>query len=130
MSDGMSVASQKATNGNVGWGCVVKDALIGTAIGARGAGTGAALASKMRTGLAVRATTGAARGMVEGARPSRQAARHRQGRTLHSDPDVGQSAQRWAQRSGAPGKRSDGGRGGFRRRRDPRRSERPVRMVS
>jgi len=108
MSDGMSVASQKATNGNVGWGCVVKDALIGTAIGAPGAGTGAALAAKMGTGLAARATTGAAKGMVEGARPSRQAAHFHQGRSLHSDLDVGQSAQQWAQRSGAPGKRTDG----------------------
>jgi len=66
MSGGMSVASQKATNGNVDWGTVGKDALIGTATGALGAGTGAALAAKMGTGLAARATTGAASGMVEG----------------------------------------------------------------
>ncbi|MDT0211659.1 DUF6531 domain-containing protein [Curtobacterium sp. BRD11] len=66
MSGGISVASQKATTGQVDWGTVGKDALIGTATGALGAGTGAALATKMGTGLAARAATGAASGMVEG----------------------------------------------------------------
>lgn len=66
LSGGISVASQKATTGEVNWGKVGVDAAVGAFAGGIGAGTGAFLAGRMGTGLAARAAAGAASGAAEG----------------------------------------------------------------
>jgi RHS repeat-associated protein len=66
LSGGISVATQKATTGEVNWGKVGVDAAVGALAGGAGAGTGAFLAGKMGTSLAARAATGAASGAAEG----------------------------------------------------------------
>ena len=65
-SGGISIASQKATTGEVDWGKVGVDAAIGAGTGALGAGTGAVFALKAGSNVAARAAGAAGSGAIEG----------------------------------------------------------------
>ncbi|WIE62308.1 DUF6531 domain-containing protein [Curtobacterium sp. MCLR17_032] len=66
VSGGISVASQKASNGSVDWGKVGVDAAIGAGTGALGAGTGAVFAARAGSSIAARAAAAAGSGAIEG----------------------------------------------------------------